>query len=251
MQIANKLYKTTIDSDKKVGEIRTNDTDSRCAIQRTVTVTLTDFNNNPVVNENCTITCSKGTFSNNSQSYTGQTNDNGVVTIQHFLNGSASTSASGGDVWVKHDFEDYGLLKFTCNEATLIVQTYYYSMANNSHTVAYQSGYTNYGSTDHLTVHRTNNFVELTGRWKPTAQKTASDSAVHFATIPSEFAPSKNIKMLQQGSARATYLLTVDTAGKLSWSRYGTTSSAAFPSGGWGVVHAYWMLTGDDVVWSS
>ena len=149
-----------------------------------------------------------------------------------------------------HNFNDYGLTTFTCNEANIVVQTYYYSTTirhtDNSSTVVYQSGYTNFGSTDPLTVHRTNNFVELTGRWKPTKSKTASDSAVHFATIPSEFAPSKDIKMLQQGSQRATYLLTVDTTGKVSWSRYGTTSSVAFPEGGWGVVHAYWMLTDDD-----
>ena len=48
-----------------------------------VTVVATDFNNQPVVNKNLTISCDKGKFSNNNQSYTGTTDNDGKFEVTY------------------------------------------------------------------------------------------------------------------------------------------------------------------------
>ena len=146
---------------------------------------------------------------------------------------------------------EYGLITFKCNNMSVIGQNHYY----NSDEVTYPSGsgYGHYCNTgNHLIVQRFDDFVQLTGRWTVLSTKNASTDPVHFATIPSEYAPSFSVRTLQQGSQRAVYLFQVDGDGKLYWSRYGTTSSANLPgaarksdgcgNGVWGVVHMTWML---------
>ena len=84
MNIISDLYETKISTTNS--HILLNDT-------ITITVELIDFNGTKVNRNNVTITCNKGKFTNNSQSYTGNTvngvlsvdykaSENGVVTFQ-------------------------------------------------------------------------------------------------------------------------------------------------------------------------
>lgn len=84
MNIISDLYETKISTTNS--HILLNDT-------ITITVELIDFNGARVNRNNVTITCNKGRFTNNSQSYTGNTvngvlsvdykaSENGVVTFQ-------------------------------------------------------------------------------------------------------------------------------------------------------------------------
>ena len=102
----------------------------------------------------------------------------------------------------------------------------------NWQTVTFATGYSRYDTTyDTVQCRKFGKVVEIRGVWKPTANKSASISAVKFASLPTGFAPSSDIRVLQPGSDKNTYWLTIGTNGNLSWSRYGTTSSAQLPSG--------------------
>lgn len=105
------------------------------------------------------------------------------------------------------------------------------------------SGYANYNSTEILQIRKIDKFVEIRGIIKPTAQKTASTSAVQFATIPTGYRPTYQFRSaICQGSGMNKWHLTAETNGNLCWSRYGTTSSIALPSGAWMCVHITYML---------
>lgn len=105
------------------------------------------------------------------------------------------------------------------------------------------SGYANYNSTETLQIRKIGKFVEIRGIIKPTAAKTASTSAVQFATIPSGYRPSYQFRSaICQGSGINRWHLTAETSGNLSWSRYGSTTSINVPSGAWMCVHITYMV---------
>lgn len=106
------------------------------------------------------------------------------------------------------------------------------------------SGYENYYTNSApLEIRKIDKFVEIRGIIKPTAQKTASTSSVQFATVPSGYRPTYQFRSaICQGSGLNRWHLAVETDGKLCWSRYGTTSSIAVPSGAWMCVHITYML---------
>lgn len=109
--------------------------------------------------------------------------------------------------------------------------------------ISYVSGYKGYGTSgDTVRYRRVGNVVELVGRWTPSANKSASDDDVQFGSIPSSFAPSYPVRLRMQGSGLKTYLLSVSITGKLSWARYGTTSSSTLVAGDWFNVHAVWTI---------
>ncbi len=109
--------------------------------------------------------------------------------------------------------------------------------------LTFSSGYANYNTTEPLQIRKIGKFVEIRGIIKPTAQKTASTTAVQFATVPSGYRPSYQFRSaIQQGSGINRWHLTVETDGKLCWSRYGKTSSDNVPSGAWMCVHITYML---------
>lgn len=68
----------------------------------TVTVKLTDFNDEPVIGESATITVNEGKFSldgiDKGKSFTGRTDDNGVFSVDYYITG-------------------HGLITFECNSS--------------------------------------------------------------------------------------------------------------------------------------
>ena len=111
--------------------------------------------------------------------------------------------------------------------------------------LTFSSGYTNYNTTEPLQIRKIGKFVEIRGIIKPTAQKSASTNAVQFATIPTGYRPSYQFRSaICQGSGMIKWHLTAETDGKLCWSRYGSASSVAVPSGAWLCVHITYMIDG-------
>ena len=108
--------------------------------------------------------------------------------------------------------------------------------------VTFKSGYARYNNSTSVYVRRKGDFVELTGVWKPTSKKSATSNPVPFASIPNELKPTKSIQVVCFGQGKNTYMLTVDTGGILSWSRYGTTNSIDLPNGHFGNVHCMWII---------
>lgn len=108
--------------------------------------------------------------------------------------------------------------------------------------LTYVSGYQNYDTTHPLEIRRVGKLVEIRGAFKPTAAKTASTSAVQFATIPSGYRPSTQYRSAMcQGGGVNRFMVTAGTDGSLAWQRYGTTSSINLPVT-WLSVHITYMI---------
>lgn len=77
------------------------------------------------------------------------------------------------------------------------------------------------------------NIVEIRGQITPKATHTSSATRETIATLPSYLAPSKDIYVLCQGSGKNTWLLSIQTDGEITFSRYGVTGFIDVPSGAW------------------
>ena len=108
--------------------------------------------------------------------------------------------------------------------------------------VTFKSGYTRYNDSVSVYVRRKGDFVELVGVWKTTSTKSATSTPTTFASIPSEFTPSKTINTVCFGRGQNTYMLTADIDGNLKWSRYGKTTTIDLERGDFGNVHCIWMI---------
>ena len=108
--------------------------------------------------------------------------------------------------------------------------------------VTFVSGYSRFNDSQSVYIRRKGDFVELTGVWKSTSTKSASNIPVVFASIPNELKPTKAINVVCHGQGKNTYILTVDFNATLNWSRYGTTTSIDLPNGHFGNVYCMWTI---------
>ena len=108
--------------------------------------------------------------------------------------------------------------------------------------VTFEPGYARYNDSSSVYIRRKGDLVELTGVWKPTSTKSASNIPVVFASIPDELKPTKAVNTVCFGQGKNTYMLTVDTDTTLCWSRYGTTTSIDLAKGHFGNVHCMWTI---------
>lgn len=99
----------------------------------------------------------------------------------------------------------------------------------------FEAGFENYSAsgTSMATYSRKHGFVQLTGAIKNTELLALGTSEVKMATLPEGFRPPRVVHSLQQGSGSNSYLMTVDTAGKIGLARYGTTAFVDVPAGSW------------------
>lgn len=74
--------------------------------------------------------------------------------------------------------------------------------------------------------------VYVQGGVKPTAQISANLETTIF-TLPSGYRPSNQVSTMCQGSGMNKWCLTVNTNGKVTVQRYGTTSNIAIPTNAW------------------
>ena len=108
--------------------------------------------------------------------------------------------------------------------------------------VTFKPGYSRYNDSTSVYIRRKGDLVELTGVWKSTSTKNASSSPVHFASIPDELKPTKAVNTVCFGRSKYIYMLTVDTMGILSWSRYGMGNYVDLQTGDFGSVHCMWII---------
>lgn len=112
--------------------------------------------------------------------------------------------------------------------------------------VSFLDGYTNY-SGDTLKIRRIGNIVEINGSWTALENKPASTREIPFATIAEEFRPESEVYVRQQGRGMNTYLLAVEPNGKVSWSKYGTSSSSNLIASHMYPCHGLWIVNGGAV----
>ena len=97
----------------------------------------------------------------------------------------------------------------------------------------FSSNFENYSGTGNPKYRRIGNIVMLQGLATP-VEKTPADSAkVVLFTLPEEIRPSKEFYQLCQGTGTNKWLLTVNTNGSVSFSRYGTNDWASANPGNW------------------
>lgn len=108
--------------------------------------------------------------------------------------------------------------------------------------VTFKSGYARYNDSTSVYIRRKGNFVELTGVWKATSEKSATSNPVPFASIPDELKPTKGINVVCAGVGKNTYRLTVEPSGELKWSQYGVTTSIGLETSYFGHVHCTWTI---------
>lgn len=172
--IIENLYHTIIDTEKANINIITN-YDGTTTVDNTstsfdITVRLIDFEDNPVIGEEITVTSASagatpGYFTNNQATITSITNADGEATFKFTVN-------------------DIGNYLFTCNDASLNVRVYRDTGWQN---VTYASGYANYDSTHPLQYCVRDRFVEIRGMAKKTSAVTPNTTPTTIATIPQVF----------------------------------------------------------------
>lgn len=101
-------------------------------------------------------------------------------------------------------------------------------------TCTLSSGYAVYTSGTNLRVKKRGKIVEVTGVFKNnSALDTSSTTTIQVATIPSGYRPSNQQTKICQGTNMNRWLLIVYPDGKLTFSRYGTTSYQSISAGSW------------------
>lgn len=75
--------------------------------------------------------------------------------------------------------------------------------------------------------------VMLQGIATPVEKTPADSSQLELFTIPEEIRPSKVFYQLCQGTSSNKWLLTVNTDGKVTFSRYGTSDLTSANPGNW------------------
>ena len=111
--------------------------------------------------------------------------------------------------------------------------------------VTFKSGFTHHSDADKVRYRRVGKVVELRGAVKNTKQLSLPnmDTTFTLATISdTSCRPSQRITCRQQGSQMNTFLLTIDTDGAITLSRYGTTSVVNVGASSWLNVHTTFLV---------
>ena len=188
--------------------------------------------NSPNLNDTITISVmvKKGDYLAQEHHFELVINDNTVIPLTTNENGVASYS---------YTCTENGVCKFTAGNSNLFINVRY---KTDWEEVTFKTGYSAYNPTNSVYVRRIGDVVEIQGLVKFTEAKSATTKKTPFATIPNEYAPSKDVEVMQLGVMKNVYNLTIQTNGDVCWSRYGTTTSIDVKSGGYLYVHATWTI---------
>ena len=119
---------------------------------------------------------------------------------------------------------DSNILLFKIKKDKTVEDGEGYSIPHYSEAVitSYNSGWTVYasGNISAITVRKYGRFVTLTGEMKNTAAKTINTDEQTMFTIPEGYRPMQVSKAMCQGTGTATWVLTVNTNGTVTASRY-------------------------------
>ena len=99
----------------------------------------------------------------------------------------------------------------------------------------FSSDFENYNGTasNNPKYRKIGNIVMLQGLATPVEKTPADSSQLELFTIPEEARPKKVFYQLCQGTGSNKWLLTVNTNGAVTFSRYGTTDWASANPGNW------------------
>ena len=104
------------------------------------------------------------------------------------------------------------------------------------------SSFALYSTDDVCQYRKIGKHVQLRGIVKPTAALAGSFTGVVIFTLPTEFIPSRPCNFVCQGSSVNKWLLQVSTSGKVSFSRYGTSSLAQAGVNAWLTFDAGYLI---------
>lgn len=206
--IIENLYHTFIDTESININMETNDSKSF-----QVTIKLIDFNGNPVLGEEVTVTVQGDiTFSNDEQEITGITDINGEYSIQ------CTATNIGNNI-------------ITCNDETLPIRVYCDTRWSS---VTFASGYGNYDSTHMMQYRAIDGITVISGFLKNNNAVTFSSSTI-VANIPEKFFYSHcGLQRTTFAGYNQNNVNKVRIGGwygglRISW--YGTTSNIQMPAG--------------------
>lgn len=99
----------------------------------------------------------------------------------------------------------------------------------------FSSNFENYSGTarNNPKYRRIGNVVMLQGLATPVKKTPADSTQVELFTLPEEARPSKVFYQVCQGTGSNKWLLTVNTNGSVSFSRYGTNDWVSANPGNW------------------
>ena len=99
----------------------------------------------------------------------------------------------------------------------------------------FSSNFENYNgiASNNPKYRRIGKIVMLQGLATPVEKTPADSTQVELFTLPEEARPSKEFYQLCQGTGNNKWLLTVNTNGSVSFSRYGTNDWASANPGNW------------------
>lgn len=188
--------------------------------------------NSPNLNDIITISVmvKKGDYLAQEHHFELVINDNTLIPLTTNENGVASYS---------YTCTESGVCKFTAGNSNLFINVRY---KTDWEEVTFKTGYSAYNSSNSVYVRRIGDVVEIQGLAKFTENQSATTKPTPFATIPTEYAPSKQVDAMQLGNQKNVYNLTIKTNGEVCWSRYGTTSSVGVTATSYLYVHATWTI---------
>ena len=188
--------------------------------------------NSPNLNDTITISVmvKKGDYLAQEHHFELVINDNTVIPLTTNENGVASYS---------YTCTESGVCKFTAGNSNLFIHIRY---KTDWEEVTFKTGYSAYNHSTSVYVRRIGDVVEIQGIAKVTANHSATTTKTPFATIPTKYAPSKNVDVMQSGVYKNVYNLTIQTNGNVCWSRYGTTTSVDIKPDVFLYVHATWTI---------
>lgn len=206
--IIENLYHTFIDTESININMETNDSKSF-----QVTIKLIDFNGNPVLGEEVTVTVQGDiTFSNNEQEITGHTNTNGEYTV------TCTATDIGNNI-------------ITCNDETLPIRVY---CDTRWQSVTYASGYGDYDSKHRMQYRAIDGITVISGFLKNNSAVTLSSTIV--LSIPEKFFHShcglqKQLTFAGYNQSNINKVAVGGWSGNIRLGWYGNTSNIQMPAG--------------------
>lgn len=238
--IITDLYKTELSSSKyNLSWLKSSEPTDDSPVLKTETVTitvkLTDFNNNPVKNKSVSVSCDKGFFTGDVRSKTLTTNNSGIATVDYWT-------------WV------FEVDVIRCNDQSIMINAmdtgWIIPNVDNDNITQFNQGSLTFK------YRRVGNFVETRGAFTNssaiTFNGTSDGTTLEVCRLPLSFAPLRSFKTVQQGSGAYKFYAQVNSSGIITLGRYNdsTTMSHDIPASAWINMNMLYMV-GDTIISSN
>lgn len=116
---------------------------------------------------------------------------------------------------------------------------------NNVESLTLNSAFTVYNSDSKVEIERAGIMRDIRGTIKPTSQIAAGGTAT-ITTLKAKDCPPYRLTQVCQGSGLNKWLLTIETNGQVTFSRYGTSSNISCPTNAWLIFHVMYFATNSE-----